>query len=251
MAERDGTAPANAATGLSRVGEWAYERKWERYKRSARPAGSRRDLSDVATILGLPEGSMPAHALEAIAQLMDEVERLRWEHQAQEHQIGWLQDRVDTHSVLPTFNRRGFLAELTLLIDRLEDSHTNSVLLIFHIGGIERIRLIHGLEAGDQALAHAAAVIRSQLRLTDVLGCLGGNELAVVLTVTGVDAADDKAETVFALLNAPPFMLDNQPMQLSIGYGVAALRAGEDAETAMMRADGDRRARSFVKDFKE
>lgn len=75
-----------------------------------------------------------------------------------------------------------------------------SSLLMLDIDGLQRINEEHGYEAGDDALAHLAEIVRDELRDTDALGRIGGDEFALLLPATEATAALATAERLRAAI---------------------------------------------------
>jgi len=83
----------------------------------------------------------------------------------------------------------------------------------------------------------SAEICRAQLRQTDLLGRLGGEEFAILLPHTGAAAALVVAEKLREAM-ASRQILGPEPIHFSASFGVAALdRSARDIETLLRRAD--------------
>jgi diguanylate cyclase (GGDEF)-like protein len=81
----------------------------------------------------------------------------------------------------------------------------------------------HGHPVGDDALRHLGEVLRLAVRGTDaVVGRLGGDELAVLLTACPPDVAVRRAQDLVEAVRAHPLPLaDGSTLPLTISVGVA------------------------------
>lgn len=96
---------------------------------------------------------------------------------------------------------------------------------------------IFGHRGGDLLLAAAATRLTESLPASAVLGRMGGDEFAVVMTAASPVAAVDAAN---AAMNAvmQPFTIANQTTSIGVSVGLAlAPRDGESRDELMRRAD--------------
>ena len=84
------------------------------------------------------------------------------------------------------------------------------------------------------------------MRETDAVGRLGGDEFGVVLTLTPAAAAERKAEELAETIANTPIMHDGVELRLGAAWGVRALDAEVDVETAMAEADAAMYARKIA-----
>lgn len=71
----------------------------------------------------------------------------------------------------------------------------------------KQVNDLYGHDAGDQVLHRAAALMQQQVRASDILGRIGGEEFAVVLPETDLPAALELAERMRLTLAAQPHTL--------------------------------------------
>ncbi|HLN23984.1 MAG TPA: GGDEF domain-containing protein [Patescibacteria group bacterium] len=201
-----------------------------------------RSVIDVASVLGMPEGSIPKPLQDSIAALMQEVEHLRAELALAHHHETWLEGRGDHHPVLPVYHRRAFIRELGRLLEQSQRALLPGSLLYLHVGGIEQLREVHGLAAGEAALRQVADTIRLDLRQTDLLGYLDSGDFVVGLAVAEDEGADEKADAIIAHVTEQPFLWEGRRFLFTVAAGLAHFREGDTAEGLLTIADAARRS---------
>ncbi|MBC7905715.1 MAG: diguanylate cyclase [Rhodospirillaceae bacterium] len=193
---------------------------------------------DVASVLGLPADQVTPAVLAALVPLLAEIDRLHFHSDQTERRLAWLEHQSDRHSVVPCLTRRALVRELDSL---MTGGNSHGSVALVQVAGVEALRQIHGLLAGEGALRHIAANIIGALRTTDVVGCLGGSDFAILMPGTDPDHARAKLEEICARLTAPPFTWLGQQISLVPAFGLYALREGDGAEQALAAADRARR----------
>lgn len=202
------------------------------------PPQTNHSVSDVASILGLPESVITPEVLRLVTGLLAEVDRLRWLDAQYRRRQAYLEGMADRDAVVPALNRRGFMRELEAL---LTTGSGDGTLVVLHINGVEHLRQVHGIAAGDGALRHICAHLVGALRTTDLVGLLGGSDFAVLLAGTELFTAREKVRQVMERINLQPFQWLAQPYSFAMFSGYHILVAGENAEAALAAADRARR----------
>jgi diguanylate cyclase (GGDEF)-like protein len=97
---------------------------------------------------------------------------------------------------------------------------------------------LYGHAAGDQVLKSFADTMRRQLRQTDLAGRLGGEEFAILLPQTELEAASifaDRLRQGFAALSQ---QAGGSVFRVTASVGCAALSAADElVDVALARAD--------------
>jgi GGDEF domain-containing protein len=193
--------------------------------------------ADAASVLGLPADRVTPEVLAALLPLLAELERLRWKSEQADRRQTWLEQQSDRHSVVPCLTRRAFMREL----DGYLVGGGGGVVALIQVAGIEALRQLHGLAAGEGALRHICATVIGALRTTDVVGCLGGSDFAILLPGADFPQARTKLDEIIAHMTDPPYMWLGQRIPLQSACGLHVLTAGEGAEQAVAAADRHRR----------
>ncbi|RMF08557.1 MAG: GGDEF domain-containing protein [Alphaproteobacteria bacterium] len=204
--------------------------------RTAEPGGVR-EVSDSASIMGIPAEEMTPKVRQAIMTLMEEVDRMRKELDRAQQRIQELEQLADRDSLVPMANRRAFVRELSRMISFAERYEVPTSLIYFDVNDLKKINDELGHLAGDAALKHVADIILSSIRQSDVAARLGGDEFAVVLPNAEEDAAHAKAVALADAIYNTPFRWEGREMHIKVAHGAYSFRPGEDAAKALAEAD--------------
>ena len=100
-----------------------------------------------------------------------------------------LQKAAITDELTGLYNRRGFTLLSEQQINVAVRNKSRLALLYADLDNMKQINDRLGHEAGDKALVDTAAILRSSFRRSDIIGRIGGDEFAVLLT--GVSNTDN------------------------------------------------------------
>lgn len=125
-------------------------------------------------------------------------------------------------------NRRG-------IVDALEGTPSSSTVLLVDIDHFKQINDTFGHAVGDAVLVHVASALRAGVRRGDLVGRLGGDELAVLLLSLSEPDAVRIAEELRVGVATMPSAERLPPVTVSIG--VATKESEETVEAWLARAD--------------
>ncbi len=125
------------------------------------------------------------------------------------------------------YNRRFFFSEGNLVLGRAVRYHHKVALMIFDLDGFKRVNDIYGHAVGDLVLKDVAEALRSQLRDSDVLARIGGEEFALVLPETGVSGARDLGERLLKAIRNLRWIVDGDELRTTISGGCSSLSLDE------------------------
>jgi diguanylate cyclase (GGDEF)-like protein/PAS domain S-box-containing protein len=145
---------------------------------------------------------------------------------------------IDFLTQLP--NRRHFMMQSEAELSRVRhaDSRVASVLM-FDLDNFKALNDRWGHEVGDRALNHFAALLRAEVRASDIVGRLGGEEFAMVLPDTVTDAAIALARRVQQRTSRTPLLCGDEHIVLTVSVGVDTMRA-TDVGAFQSLSRGDR-----------
>ena len=200
-------------------------------------AGRARDPKDIALVMGIPEAEFTPKVREAIVKLMTEVDRLRKEVVQATARASHLERLADQDGLVPVFNRRAFLRELGRMQAFAERYDQASSLVYFDANGLKGVNDSHGHAAGDALLAHIAKLLVQNVRDTDIVGRLGGDEFGVILVYTDKPVADEKAQLLANVVRQTPLDWRGVAINTSVAWGVYTFRGGDDIGRLIESAD--------------
>jgi diguanylate cyclase (GGDEF)-like protein len=201
------------------------------------PAAPAARPSDAISIMGIPEAELTPKVRSAIMTLLQEVDRLRQDVEDGKKRVAFLEKLADQDTLVPIANRRAFVRELSRMIAFAERYSTPSSVLYFDINGLKIINDNLGHAAGDAAIRHVAAVLTGNVRESDTVGRLGGDEFGVLLANATLTAAQEKAAILAGKIEAVPFEWDGKHVPLRVAHGAYSFTGGEDAAKALAEAD--------------
>ncbi|CAJ0809948.1 GGDEF domain-containing protein [Ralstonia flaminis] len=134
-------------------------------------------------------------------------------------------------------SRKGFETLARRYVDRLQLQARPLSLLILDLDHFKRINDTFGHAAGDTVLRAFVQMVQAQLRPTDVLGRIGGEEFALLLPETNLDNAMLLAERLRKAAAVQMVAIGAQAYHYSLSGGVASWQAGESFDRLSVRAD--------------
>jgi len=162
--------------------------------------------------------------------LRDELARARG-------RIASLERLADEDALIPVANRRAFVRELTRMIGFSHRYGVPASVVYFDINNMKQINDEYGHPTGDAALCHIATVLRQNVRSSDIVGRLGGDEFGVILAQTNQEQARDKAAALGATIAATPLRWGDLIIAVSAAYGVYAFSGSDEPQHAIEAAD--------------
>jgi Amt family ammonium transporter len=142
-----------------------------------------------------------------------------------------------THDPLThLLNRRGFEAHLQRVIYR--NNSSNHVLLFLDLDRFKIVNDVCGHQAGDLLLQQISEIISIDIRATDVLSRLGGDEFGVVLHDCTLEYALDLAERIKQSVAKYRFSWEKSLFSIGVSIGVSRIdKLTTDIEKIMNQAD--------------
>ncbi|NEX93892.1 GGDEF domain-containing protein [Caulobacter sp. 17J65-9] len=169
--------------------------------------------------------------------LRAEVERLRAEVAELKVRAETAEALADHDPLVPVLNRRAFMRELQRVIGASRRYGTKASLLYLDLDGFKSVNDSFGHPAGDAALKWIGELLTNNLRDSDWLGRLGGDEFGVLMLYADEASAKAKAAVLTHLIAAGGFDWDGVPVPLGGSFGVRALVDQTDAEQWLAEAD--------------
>jgi len=175
--------------------------------------------------------------------LAAEVDALAAQLEASRARIGELESRIDIDPLTDLLNRRGFQRELKRSLAYVKRYGAGAALVYLDLDGFKSVNDRHGHAAGDALLGAIAAALVRNVRASDVVARIGGDEFAVLLWNADGRAAAAKAAALEEIVHATPLRWGSSALAVGASAGVALLGALDKADEVIARADAAMYAR--------
>jgi diguanylate cyclase (GGDEF)-like protein len=169
--------------------------------------------------------------------LKAEISGLRATLAGMRARIAELETLADTDALVPLPNRRAFVREVDRAIRHITRHATPAALIFLDLVGLKRVNDVHGHHAGDALLLHVSRLLASEVRTTDPVARIGGDEFGLLLDHLDETAARAKIESLIQAASMTPLNLGRVSVRVAISCGLTMIRAGDTAEAAIARAD--------------
>jgi diguanylate cyclase (GGDEF)-like protein len=130
------------------------------------------------------------------------------------------QQQARTDALTGLGNYRAFAEQLRKEVMRSRRYGPPLSLMLLDVDGLKHVNDGYGHPAGDRLLQTIAGRIVGAVRETDVPSRCGGDEFAVILPNTSLEAARQVAQRVLHVIGHEPIPWQDQPLAASISVGV-------------------------------
>jgi diguanylate cyclase len=212
-----------------------YYRKIEHY------AGQIRKTDDVGEIIEILDHAL----LETRALQVNEQVRAAWEKvkRAEEkieelrREMEQLRELVHTDPLTGALNRSGFDQAFGREAARADRNGSAFCLCLLDLDDFKKINDTCGHQAGDHVLQHLVSVARQALRPHDVIARVGGEEFAILLPDTTIEAAASAIHRLQRNLSANCFRHAGRELPVTFSAGVTPRAPHETQYAVISRAD--------------
>ncbi len=210
-------------------------------RQAGSPEPSDQDVDRLLRALQLEKSNLPPNVRAALEALGHEVLALRLDQIALKAALERSELFADRDALCPVFNRRAFERELTREI-ALASRYGTPLCVVFL--DLDRFKLVNdrfGHATGDTVLTEVCEVISENIRQTDILGRLGGDEFGIALTHADLSDCQEKAKSITALIDEMTVSDASkpgiEPVKLGASCGVVSWRQGKTATALIAEAD--------------
>ena len=135
-------------------------------------------------------------------------------------------------------NRRGLLIEVERAIDMVRRYGDSASVLFIDLDNFKQVNDSFGHEMGDLVLTQLAGLLRSNVRRSDTVARIGGDEFVVLMTHSDYETARDKAGTLERLVSEAAVTARGEPLAIAASVGATAIEKDDkDASEVLSRAD--------------
>jgi diguanylate cyclase (GGDEF)-like protein len=169
---------------------------------------------------------MLAFAATAEQQLAEQQQRIA--------QLEWM-SLTDELTGLP--NRRGFQDYLRRTLATAQRHGESGVMAYVDLDNFKDINDRHGHEVGDAALRHVADILYENLRASDFVARLHGDEFALILVRTGAAQGATRARLLQRMIQDAPLNYGAMSLKIEASFGIAAYGRETEPSDLLRRAD--------------
>lgn len=166
-----------------------------------------------------------------------ELARLRAELETWKQRAAAAEALADHDVLTPALNRRGFIDAMSRTMAYCQRHAVPAVLLYLDMDGFKSVNDTLGHAAGDAALIAVAKLFLRNLRESDAVGRLGGDEFGLLMLNAGLEEGRAKARQLDEALKDEGFVWGGQKTELGGSFGVRALDGHTDPEVWLTEAD--------------
>jgi diguanylate cyclase (GGDEF)-like protein len=172
-----------------------------------------------------------------IERLIEENERLKKALLDMRSHVAELEQLADTDTLTPLPNRRAFLRRLDAVVQYAARHNTPAAILYIDLDGLKRINDDFGHQAGDLVLLHLAQLLTENLRATDMVARIGGDEFGLILDHLDEGDAKAKAKALADYVAEQRINVGCTEISIRVTVGLAMVRVGETVAGLIERAD--------------
>ncbi|MRX10034.1 diguanylate cyclase [Pseudoduganella sp. FT25W] len=164
---------------------------------------------------------------------------LRANEKTLEATVRELEMLATTDDLTGLHNRRSLLHRLKFETARAKRFRSPLSAVMIDLDHFKKINDEHGHAVGDQVLTSLGKLLRENVRVIDIPGRYGGEELCVILPSTPLEGACKFAETLRAKIEAQVHYAGTLPVHVTASLGVGSFDHMEiaDAESLLRQAD--------------
>lgn len=136
-------------------------------------------------------------------------------------------------SLTELLNRRAFFEHADLELSDPEKSPSIHAIM-FDIDHFKRVNDSFGHDAGDQVIRTVAKIAQAE---GDLIGRLGGEEFAMILSDQSMLGAARSAERMRETIENTPILINGHRIEITSSFGVASYQDGDSVDELLKRAD--------------
>jgi len=206
--------------------EWLMLRKF----RALLSAAERMRGGDLNARTGIRYGE---EELSRLAQAFDDMAG------ALQQRERWLQEQAISDPLTGLYNRRYLNEFLERELVRSDRNAATVAVILLDLDHFKRVNDSFGHEAGDLVLGAVGALLRSKVRGSDIACRYGGEEFALILPQTGLEAAVKRAEDIRLAISSLVLSHEGRRLgKVAASFGIALFpEHSHDADGLMRVAD--------------
>jgi len=193
--------------------------------------------SDSAEFLGVPEAELTPAVRAAVQTLVTEIDDLRTEVGRLKTRLEESEQQADRDALTPLLNRRALMRELSRIRTFAQRYGAPASLVYFDLDDLTGVNDRFGHAAGDAVLQAVAERLLGNVRESDVVGRMGGDEFAVILVQADAATADAKAQALVRAVQGQPLAFGDWSAPVHLTFGVCEVTQDLEPEAIVAAAD--------------
>jgi diguanylate cyclase (GGDEF)-like protein len=155
----------------------------------------------------------------------------------QKHRIAQLEWMSLTDELTGLPNRRGFQDFLRRALAAAQRHGENGMMAYVDLDNFKDINDRYGHDVGDAALRHVARILSENLRLSDFVARLHGDEFALVLVRASAAQGASRARRLQQQIHETPLRHGSLTLTIQASFGIAAYGRETEPADLLRRAD--------------
>lgn len=172
-----------------------------------------------------------------LVELQSQLTKLEEENQRIRQELLLQHKNSITDSLTQLPNRQAYQERLNHEWAHLERYQTPLCIAIADVDLFKKVNDTYGHQVGDKVLQIIARQVRKNLRQTDFVARYGGEEFVILLPQTQLDQAYQALEMVRNNVAKSPFHYKNQPVNITISFGICECKKGMQPMECFEKAD--------------
>ncbi|MCE2510163.1 MAG: GGDEF domain-containing protein [Alphaproteobacteria bacterium] len=156
---------------------------------------------------------------------------------AQADRIARLEVLTMTDELTGLLNRRGFDAQLGRALATVNRNGSTGILAISDVDNFKAINDHYGHPIGDEVLRELARRILANVRETDYVARIGGDEFAVLMVETGIAYGMRRINALSQLIGRSVVTLNGHRIPVHVSFGIESFGPGDRKKDLISRAD--------------
>ncbi len=170
--------------------------------------------------------------------LAKELSSMQHKLEKQAQVIKTLEKDTVTDPLTGVFNRRGFELELAKTLANSRRHRRLGALLFVDMNNFKTINDTFGHYAGDEVLCHVAELLKANIRETDMLARVGGDEFCIILNdVRSAADAEIRSDKLMHFIGSSPVRFEDERIWVEASVGSHTFSSEDDMIEVISMAD--------------
>jgi diguanylate cyclase (GGDEF)-like protein len=157
----------------------------------------------------------------------------------QENRIKYLESLSVTDELTQLLNRRGFLMQFRYSLSISRRTKTGGALMILDLDGFKNINDSYGHAAGDNVLECLGSCLSTNVRDTDFVGRIGGDEFSILMPGATRKTVTSRITRIHTAINKLHFPWNNKNLSIKASIGRYDYASAEKEQDILDYADAN------------